>query len=152
MILKKYGLLGRYIVFDYSKVREAGFPIKGFGGISSGPEPLRVLHEQLREYIEKFIASSKTQEDYTRFAADCINSLGVAVVSGNVRRSAEILLGDIRDDAFLNLKNMEVYPDRNKICYMSNNSVRFTNNDDMKQLSKIIPRIIIYFSKGRTHN
>lgn len=133
---------GRYIVFDYSKVREAGLPIKGFGGISSGPEPLRVLHEQLREYIEKFIASSKTQEDYTRFAADCINSLGVAVVSGNVRRSAEILLGDIRDDAFLNLKNMEVYPDRNKICYMSNNSVRFTNNDDMKQLSKIIPRII----------
>ena len=25
---------------------------------------------------------------------------------------------------------------------MSNNSVRFTNNDDMKQLTKIIPRII----------
>lgn len=133
---------GRYIVFDYSQVREAGLPIKGFGGISSGPEPLRVLHEQLREYLEKFIASSKTQEDYTRFAADCINSLGVAVVSGNVRRSAEILLGDIKDDTFLNLKNMDVYPDRNKICYMSNNSVRFTNNDDMKQLTKIIPRII----------
>lgn len=133
---------GRYIKFDYSKVREAGLPIRGFGGISSGPEPLRVLHEQLREYIEKFISSSKTQEDYTRFAADCINSLGVAVVSGNVRRSAEILLGDIQDDAFLNLKNMEVYPERNKICYMSNNSVRFTNNNDMKQLAKIIPRII----------
>lgn len=133
---------GRYIKFDYSKVRAAGLPIRGFGGISSGPEPLRVLHEQLREYIEKFIASSKTQEDYTRFAADCINSLGVAVVSGNVRRSAEILLGDIQDDAFLNLKNMDVYPERNKICYMSNNSVRFTNNNDMKQLAKIIPRII----------
>lgn len=133
---------GRYIVFDYSKIRPANLPIKGFGGISSGPEPLHTLHEQLREYIEKFIKSPKTQEDYTRFAADCINSLGVAVVSGNVRRSAEILLGDIQDDTFLNLKNLDVYPDRNKICYMSNNSVRFINNNDMKQLSKVIPRII----------
>lgn len=133
---------GRYIVFDYSKVRPAGLPIKGFGGISSGPEPLRILHEQLREYLEKFISSEKTQDSYTRFAADCINSLGVAVVSGNVRRSAEILLGDIQDDTFLNLKNLDVFPDRNKICYMSNNSVRFTNNNDMKQLSKVIPHII----------
>lgn len=133
---------GRYIVFDYSKVRVAGLPIKGFGGISSGPEPLRTLHEQLRGYLDKFIKSQKTQEDYTRFAADCINSLGVAVVSGNVRRSAEILLGDIDDDAFLNLKNLEKYPDRQSICYMSNNSVRFTNIDDMQKLDKIIPRII----------
>lgn len=133
---------GRYIVFDYSKVRVAGLPIKGFGGISSGPEPLRTLHEQLRSYLDKFIKSQKTQEDYTRFAGDCINSLGVAVVSGNVRRSAEILLGDIDDDAFLNLKNLEKYPDRQSICYMSNNSVRFTNIDDMQKLDKIIPRII----------
>ena len=133
---------GRYIVYDYSKVRVAGLPIKGFGGISSGPEPLRILHEQLRNYLDKFIKSQHTQEDYTRFAADCINSLGVAVVSGNVRRSAEILLGDVQDDAFLNLKNMEKYPDRQSICYMSNNSVRFTNTNDMQKLDKIIPRII----------
>ena len=133
---------GRYIVFDYSKVRVAGLPIKGFGGISSGPEPLRTLHEQLRSYLDKFIKSQKTQEDYTRFAADCINSLGVAVVSGNVRRSAEILLGDIQDDAFLNLKNMEKYPDRQSICYMSNNSVRITNKNDIQNINKIIPRII----------
>lgn len=133
---------GRYIVFDYSKVRVAGLPIKGFGGISSGPEPLRTLHEQLRGYLDKFIKSQKAQEDYTRFAADCINSLGVAVVSGNVRRSAEILLGDVQDDAFLNLKNMEKYPDRQSICYMSNNSVRITNKNDIQNINKIIPRII----------
>ena len=133
---------GRYIVYDYSKVREAGLPIKGFGGISSGPEPLRVLHEQLRSYLERFISSAKTQEDYTLFAADCINSLGVAVVSGNVRRSAEILLGDIENDTFLNLKNLDVYPERSNICYMSNNSVRFTNTNDIKQLYKVIPRIM----------
>ena len=35
------------IEFDYSKVRKAGLPIKGFGGISSGPEPLVRLHDQL---------------------------------------------------------------------------------------------------------
>lgn len=133
---------GRYIVYDYSKVRPAGLPIKGFGGISSGPEPLRVLHEQLREYLNTFITSKRSQEDYTMFAANCINSLGVAVVSGNVRRSAEILLGDIHDDTFLNLKNLDVYPDRGNICYMSNNSVRLTCKNDLEQLYKVIPRII----------
>ena len=34
------------VVFDYSLIRLAGEPIKGFGGVSSGPEPLEEVHEE----------------------------------------------------------------------------------------------------------
>ena len=33
--------------FDYSRVRPAGSPIRGFGGIASGPAPLEKLHKQV---------------------------------------------------------------------------------------------------------
>ena len=35
------------IEFDYSLIRLAGEPIKGFGGVSSGPEPLEEVHEDI---------------------------------------------------------------------------------------------------------
>ena len=28
-------------IFDFSKVRPKGAPIRGFGGVASGPEPLK---------------------------------------------------------------------------------------------------------------
>src|SRR3990167_3221633 len=34
-------------VFDYSEIRAAGEPIKGFGGVAAGPEPLMLLVERL---------------------------------------------------------------------------------------------------------
>lgn len=39
------------LIFDYSKIRGPGIPIKGFGGISSGPDPLIKLHKRLRLYL-----------------------------------------------------------------------------------------------------
>ena len=39
--------------FDYSKIRAAGEPIKGFGGVSSGPEPLKEVHDDIRKVLEK---------------------------------------------------------------------------------------------------
>ena len=39
--------------FDYSQVRPAGEPIKGFGGVSSGHEPLEEVHNSIRVVLEK---------------------------------------------------------------------------------------------------
>lgn len=41
--------------FDYSDIRIEGAPITGFGGTSSGPEPLRILHERVRIFIKCYI-------------------------------------------------------------------------------------------------
>ena len=41
------------VEFDYSLVRPAGVPIKGFGGVSSsGPEPLKDVHEDIRKVLD----------------------------------------------------------------------------------------------------
>lgn len=39
--------------FDYSIIRPAGLPIKGFGGISQGGEILKELHEQIEKVRER---------------------------------------------------------------------------------------------------
>lgn len=89
------------VTFDYSKVRPAGTPIKGFGGFASGPGVLRDLHEMLRAFFEPRIGQILNSRDIT----DIMNMIGVAVVAGNVRRTAEIAFGDVDDIAYASMKN-----------------------------------------------
>jgi len=97
------------VVFDYNLIRGAGEPIKGFGGVSSGPGPLMMLHTQL----SKVFSDRVGQKVDSRLLADIGNLIGVCVVSGNVRRSAELYLGEPDDEVFMNLKNSSVFPERN---------------------------------------
>lgn len=46
-------------IFDYSNLRPEGELIKGFGGTSSGPEPLRILHERIRLFFKCFIETKR---------------------------------------------------------------------------------------------
>jgi ribonucleoside-triphosphate reductase (thioredoxin) len=96
-------------MFDYSLIRPAGAPIKIFGGTAAGHEPLLKLHDYLYKMFENRAGEKVTRKDI----ADIGNLIGVCVVSGNVRRSAELLIGRIDDEDFLNLKNADVYPERN---------------------------------------
>jgi adenosylcobalamin-dependent ribonucleoside-triphosphate reductase len=112
--------------FNYDLVRPAGAPIKGFGGVASGPQPLIDLHTRIR----KVIGSRAGETLDSRAIVDIINLIGTCVVSGNVRRSATLALGTPEDDGFINLKNPEVFPDRNSYdpenpgwAWMSNNSI-----------------------------
>ena len=54
LLLESY-FNGVITYFDYSDIRLEGTPIKGFGGNSSGPEPLKILHERVRIFIECYI-------------------------------------------------------------------------------------------------
>jgi len=127
--------------FDYSQIRLAGEPIKTFGGTAAGPEPLKRLHDSIKKLFNNREGNTLTRIDI----ADIGNLIGVCVVSGNVRRSAELLLGKIDDEDFLNLKNAEAFPERNSYdptspgwAWMSNNSVEVGVGDD---LSKIVDGI-----------
>ena len=130
-------------VFDYSLVRPAGALIKTFGGTAAGHEPLEKLHN----YIHKLF-KGRQGEKLTRVdIADIGNLIGVCVVSGNVRRSAELLIGRVDDDNFLNLKNSERYPERNSYDpkspgwgWMSNNSVETTVGQDLSPIVDGIAR------------
>lgn len=47
---------GKIVFFDYTGLRKEGEHIHGFGGKSSGPEPLRILHHRIRCFMECFVA------------------------------------------------------------------------------------------------
>jgi adenosylcobalamin-dependent ribonucleoside-triphosphate reductase len=134
--------------FDYSEVRPAGTPIKTFGGTAAGHEPLEKLHNHIHRIFSDRAGDKLTRVDI----ADIGNLIGVCVVSGNVRRSAELLLGRLDDQDFLNLKNSEKFPERNSYDptapgwgWMSNNSVATTVGAD---LSPIIEGIALNGEPG----
>jgi adenosylcobalamin-dependent ribonucleoside-triphosphate reductase len=112
--------------FNYDLIRPLGAPIKGFGGVASGPAPLIDLHTRIRNVI----GSRAGEALDSRAIVDIVNLIGTCVVSGNVRRSATLALGIPEDDGFINLKNPEVFPERNSYdpekpgwAWMSNNSI-----------------------------
>lgn len=145
----------KFPVFDYSAIRAKGLPIKGFGGQSSGSDPLKKMHVRIEGYLDAFCAgelvvpateatewSPATEEvrkpySHTRLIVDIFNAIGACVVAGNVRRSAEIALGDVHDKDFIDLKNYDVNPERMEIGWMSNNSVTLKPDDGFEDFSYI---------------
>lgn len=112
--------------FTYDLIRPLGAPIKGFGGVASGPAPLIDLHTRIRNVIGSRAGDALD----SRAIVDLVNLIGTCVVSGNVRRSATLALGNPNDKDFINLKNAKVFPERNSYdpenpgwAYMSNNSI-----------------------------
>lgn len=109
------------VIFDYSKLRPKGAPLKTFGGVSSGPEPLKLLHETLRGLLQAQVGKQVS----TRLIVDIMNAIGVCVISGNVRRSAELALGSYGDADFMSLKDWDNKENsyRSSWGWASNNSV-----------------------------
>ena len=107
------------VEFDYSNIRPAGAPIKGFGGIASGPEPLMELHKALCDVLDKNTGKELT----VRSIVDIQNHIGKCVVAGNVRRTAEIVFGDPYDIEYIDLKNYKKNPEREMFGWTSNNSI-----------------------------
>ncbi len=107
------------VEFDYGKIRPEGIPLKGFGGISSGPEPLRILNQEVAAVLTRLIDRPIT----SRAIVDLMNMIGRCIVAGNIRRTAEIAFGEATDCEFLNLKNYKLHPERQAFGWTSNNSV-----------------------------
>lgn len=131
------------IEFDYSLIRPAGTPIKTFGGTAAGADPLIKLHNHIRNMFDNRGGEKLTRVDI----ADLGNTIGVCVVSGNVRRSAELLIGRLDDQDFLNLKNIQKFPERNSYNpdspgwgWMSNNSVETSVGVDLSNIVDGIAR------------
>jgi ribonucleoside-triphosphate reductase len=124
----------------YDEVRGPNLPIKGFGGISSGPEPLKKLHEETVKQFEMF--GTRKEYDSVYIKTNLGNLTGVAVVAGNVRRSAELTKGKINDPVFPDLKDYNKFPEREAFGWMSNNSVELETADDFDSLGEIARRVI----------
>lgn len=115
--------------FSYSVqlVRGKGAPIKGFGGTASGPEDLCRGIDQISNVISKRKGKQLRPID----CLDIMNIIGSVVVAGNVRRSAQIAIGDPDDLQFLKAKNWkDGIPNWRS---MSNNSVVCNNIKELPE-------------------
>lgn len=109
-------------VFDYSLIRPEGTPLKTFGGTCCGYKILEHLHKDLINVFRNYL-DNKGKIVNSRLVVDIMNLIGKAVVAGNIRRSAEIALGEYNDEEFVNLKNYEKNPERMNYGWVSNNSI-----------------------------
>ncbi|UCC20067.1 MAG: fused protease/ribonucleoside-triphosphate reductase, partial [Promethearchaeota archaeon] len=117
LMLEAYFLGKQVPEYDFSLIRPAGQPIRGFGGVASGSGPLKEMLEEIQIILQSRIGQKISSVDIV----DIMNHVGKCVVAGNVRRSAEIALGDPADLDFVTCKQDEkaLYSHR----WASNNSV-----------------------------
>lgn len=141
LLINAYLSNGELPSFSYAEIRPAGEPIKTFGGTAAGPEPLMKLHDKLRTLFESKIGDKLD----SLTIMDIANLIGVCVVSGNVRRSAELAMGSLDDEDFLTAKDYQKHPERGEWGWMSNNSVEANVGDD---LSHIVDNIALNGEPG----
>lgn len=122
--------------FDYSIIRPEGSPIAGFGGTASGPQPLINLVASLKDLLTRRAGKKITSTNIT----DICCLIGRCVVSGNVRRSALIALGDSDDTQFMDMKDYNLNPKENADetgwRQASNNSIKAIVGQDYTEVAK----------------
>lgn len=114
--------------FSTMNIRGKGAPIKGFGGTASGPEDLCWGIAKISEVLEKRAGRNLRPID----CLDIMNIIGAVVVAGNVRRSAQIAIGDADDVEYLLAKRWDMgnIPSWRA---MSNNSVVCNDIKDLHE-------------------
>ena len=114
---------GRKIEFDYSKLRPRGSLLKTMGGRSSGPEPLKQLHEKIIKMLLRAQGRKLTDIE----CHDIMCRIGEIVVVGGVRRTACISFSDLESKEMRHAKDYPIPPHRR----MSNNSAVYEKKPSM---------------------
>ena len=125
-VLEASFVTGEGFTYATHLIRPAGSPIKGFGGTASGSQDLIWGMQEINSILNN--RSNRRLQPID--CLDIMNIIGKIVVAGNVRRSAQIALGDHDDLEYLRAKRWDLGGIPNWRA-MSNNSVVC---DDIDQL------------------
>lgn len=148
---KQYNLI-EYIFFNYNNVRPEGERLKTFGGYASGHNNIKQMFEKISNLFKRKRKKNKLQWQ-TIEPIDCLDISTIIaenVVSGGVRRSAEIILCDPDDIEVLNAKANLYYQDddgnwiENKEILnraLSNNTVMYEEKPTRKELKDHFERL-----------
>ena len=100
-ILKSYFYTGKSFTYCTKGIRSKGELINTFGGKASGDADLIWGMNEIMKILDRRKGRKLRPID----CLDILNIIGKIVVSGNVRRSAQIALGDPRDLEYMAAKN-----------------------------------------------
>jgi len=92
-----------HIIFNYDNIRQKGEKLKTFGGTASGFGALKKMYDKLDKLLK-----SKDKKEYNLKPIDALdfgNIIAENVVSGGVRRSAQIALFDAEDQEVATAKS-----------------------------------------------
>jgi ribonucleoside-triphosphate reductase len=130
----------KYVVFDYSNIREKGAQLSSGVGKAPGFEPLQNGLEKIRELLDKCIENGQKKLRPID-AYDIIMHSSDAVLSGGVRRSASLALFSADDDEMAKAKTGNWYME-NPQRARSNNSALLLKDDtsyeDFKNLMESV--------------
>lgn len=113
---------------SYNKIRPAGARLKTMGGRASGPAPLATLHQ----FVKDSFYAARGRQLVTIEAHDIQCQVAEIVVVGGVRRSSEISLSALVDEAMRYAKSGE-FPVRR---WMSNNSAVYETKPSIIEFMK----------------
>ena len=117
---------GQIPKWDLTKVREAGKPLKTFGGRASGPEPL----DDLFHFATKVFQDAAGRKLKSIEAHDLVCKIAEIGVVGCVRRSALISLSDLNDREMRFAKSGQWW-EHNVQRALANNSVSYKEKPDV---------------------
>ncbi len=117
---------GQIPAWDLSKVREAGAPLKTFGGRASGPEPL----DSLFNFCVNTFRGAHGRKLSSLECHDIVCKIAEIVVVGGVRRSALISLSNLSDDRMRHAKAGQWW-EQNAQRALANNSACYTEKPDI---------------------
>jgi ribonucleoside-diphosphate reductase alpha chain len=130
----------KYVVFDYSNIREKGAQLSSGVGKAPGFEPLQNGLEKIRELLDKCIENGQKKLRPID-AYDIIMHSSDAVLSGGVRRSASLALFSADDEEMAKAKTGNWYME-NPQRARSNNSALLLKDDtsyeDFKNLMESV--------------
>ncbi len=118
-----HAFAGTRLTLNLSSIRPRGAPIKTFGGVACGPGPLAQLCREVWAIVRKAAGRKLSSVE----CLDVTNHIGVCIKSGNVRRSALIVLGRADDQEFRDAKKSWEAVRSHR--HSSNNSIVFDQEE-----------------------
>lgn len=108
---------GRKIVFDYSKIRKKGAPLKTGGGKAPGYKGLKNAHTKIKSLLDHVIEDLGQKRIKSVNAYDILMHCADAVLSGGVRRSATAVIFWKDDEDMMNAKTNFAVSKHTKFYY-----------------------------------
>lgn len=123
--LKNTAYTGRKIVFDYSRIRKKGAPLKTGGGKAPGYKGLKNAHSKIKTLLDYVIEERDQKRLRSIDVYDILMHCSDAVLSGGVRRSACSVIFDKDDKDMMNAKTFFKVEKKHRFGYNEDTKKHF---------------------------